>query len=80
MKNNKKLDERKQFELLLSHYLYINDWKELIDVKLNDWQKDMLIDFFSDIAHDRVMEEISYEDYLTDDEATLYRIGTTAHI
>lgn len=75
MTNNKKLDERKQFELLLNHYLYINDWKELIGVKLNDWQKDMLIDFFTDIAHDRILEEISYEDYLTKDEAILYRIG-----
>jgi hypothetical protein len=70
-----KIDEKKQFELLLNHYYYHNDWKKLIDTKLNDWQKDMLIDFFSDIAHDRVMENISYEDFLTEDEAILYRIG-----
>jgi hypothetical protein len=73
MKN--KIDEKKQFELLLNHYSYHNDWKKLIVTKLNDWQKDMLIDFFSDIAHDRVMENISYEDFLTEDEAILYRIG-----
>ena len=71
MDTNKQLDEREQFELLLNHYLYINDWSKLVEVKLNDWQKDMLIDFFTDIAHDRILEEVSYEDYLTKDEAIL---------
>ena len=73
MKN--KINKRKEFELLLNHYLYKNDFKELINVELEDWQKDMMIDFFSDIAHDRVMGNISYEDFLTEDEAKLYRIA-----
>ena len=73
MNTNKELSNEKAFELEMAHCLYTNDWSSLLGAKLEQWQLNMLVDYLSDIAHDRIMEEVSYEDYLTEDEAELYR-------
>jgi hypothetical protein len=73
MDTNKELSREKAFESKMAHCEYIRDWSEISSQKLENWQLNMLVDYLSDIAHDRVMEEISYEDFLTEDEAELYR-------
>jgi hypothetical protein len=73
MDTNKELSKEKNFFNQMAHCEYIGDWSEISNSKLEDWQLNMLVDYLSDIAHDRVMEEVSYEDYLTESEAELYR-------
>ena len=73
MDTNKELSREKDFLNKMAHCEYTNNWSEISSQKLEEWQLDMLLVYLSDLAHDRVMEEISYEDYLTEDEAELYR-------
>lgn len=73
MDTNKELSREKDFLNKMAHCEYIGDWSEISESKLENWQLNMLVNYLSDIAHDRVMEEISYEDYLTESEAELYR-------
>lgn len=73
MDTNKELSKEKNFFNQMAHCEYTNSWSEISSQKLEDWQLDMLLEYLSDLAHDRVMEEVSYEDYLTEDENELYR-------
>ena len=73
METNKELSNEKAFQSEMAHCLYINNWSSIQGKELEQWQLNELVDFLSDIAHDRIMEEVSYEDYLTEQEAELYR-------
>jgi hypothetical protein len=77
---------KKQFENMLDEAYKKNDWREIQEI-LNKEQEpnqmrvayheyplsNIAVEYLSDIAHDRIMEDVSYEDFLSEEESYAYR-------
>ncbi|HOF79173.1 MAG TPA: hypothetical protein PLA45_02370 [Candidatus Dojkabacteria bacterium] len=78
----------KRFRILLDKAYNSNDWSNIYEIIKKEQEpnnericyhemplSNIAIEYLSELAHDNAMEDISYEDYLTDDQAEVYRLA-----
>jgi len=76
----------KEFRERLEEAEASNDWRDVLETIQKEQEpnnqrisyhemplSNIAIEYLSELAHDNVMQDVSYEDYLTDEQAEVYR-------
>jgi non-homologous end joining protein Ku len=82
------LMDTKEFKQRLQEAEESNDWRDIYEILSKEQEpnqesisykemplSNIAIEYLSELAHNNVMENVSYEDYLTEDQAEVYRLA-----
>jgi len=82
------LMDTREFKQKLQEAEESNDWREIYEILSKEQEpnqesicykkmplSDIAIEYLSELAHDNIMEDVSYEDYLTEEQAEVYRLA-----
>jgi hypothetical protein len=82
------LMDTKEFKQKLQEAEESNDWRDIYEILSKEQEpnqesisykemplSNIAIEYLSELAHDNVMEDVSYEDYLTEEQAEVYRLA-----